>query len=153
MIIPKTESFIRDDGSELVAYDKPDFPALLRKNFLPKNVNLSSARSHWHEDIEFISVITGSIKYNVNGDVMTIRQGDGLFVNSRQFHFIISDEGRECTLYCAVMHPMLLCALQKVEEKYVSPLIADSKLPYILLKGESSWQNEILQYINTRRIN
>ena len=145
MDTPYTELFIRDDGSEQVSYNQPDFPALLRKNNLRTNASLCSARSHWHDDVEFISVLSGSAKYNVNGEIITICEGEGIFVNSRQFHYILTNGSADCLFYCAVVHPMLLCASRKVEKQYVRPVLDNADLPYLHLSNRIPWQAGILR--------
>lgn len=140
-----TENNIRSDGSELVTYDTPDFPALLRKNNFRTNAALTCAKSHWHDEVEFISVISGSIKYNVNGEIFAMREGEGVFVNSRQFHYVLSDNGADCLFYCAVLHPMLLCASRRVEQLYIRPVIDNHDLPYLTLSNRVPWQAGILR--------
>ncbi len=142
-----TGMLIRDDGSEQVSYDHPDFPALLRKNNFRTNIHLNSAKSHWHDDVEFISIISGSVKYNVNGEIITLREGEGIFVNSRQFHYILSNNGADCLFYCAVLHPLLLCASRRVEQMYIRPVIDDTDLPYLVLSNRVPWQAGILRDI------
>ncbi len=145
MHIPITDSFIRDDGSELVRYEQPDFPALLRKNNFRTNAALCSAKSHWHDEVEFIYIISGSVRYNVNGEIITMREGEGIFVNARQFHYILSDDGADCLFYCAVIHPVLLCASQRVERLYVRPVLENADLPYLHLSSLVPWQAGILR--------
>ncbi len=145
-IINRFSTYIGNDGAERVNYNLPDFPVLLRKNTLPANLDLASAKSHWHEDLEFISVIEGSIKYNVNGTVYTLHQGEGIFINSRQFHYIMSDSGAASSFYCAVLHPLLLCSTRTVEQRYVAPVI-ESGGPCVFLSKETPWQAEIMDCI------
>ena len=54
------------------------------------------APSHWHDDIEFICVLSGGMKYNVNGEIVNLKKGEGIFVNSGQMHSGFSDNGQEC---------------------------------------------------------
>jgi len=143
----KQVPYIRSDGSEKVNYDRDDFPVLLRKNTFDRNYRPSNAKSHWHYDVEFIAVIDGSIRYNVNGDVFRISAGEGLFVNSQQFHYILSDEGGYCRFYCVILHPMLLCSSHRVEERFVIPVLTNECLPYLILRDNIKWQADILQNI------
>ncbi len=143
-----TYNLIRDDGSEQISYDQPDFPALLRKNNFRTNAGLCSAKSHWHDDVEFISIISGSVNYNVNGEIITMHEGEGIFVNSRQFHYILPHGNADCLFYCAAIHPMLLCASRKVEQLYVRPVIDDTDLPFLKLSNRIPWQAGILRDVS-----
>lgn len=138
---------IRSDGFEKVNYDRDDFPVLLRKNMFEKNFRPSLAQSHWHHDVELIAVIDGSIKYNVNGEIIRMCAGEGIFVNAQQFHYILSDDGAYSQFYCAVLHPMLLCSLPRVEQLYVTPVLTNEKIPYIFLRNSIPWHAEILRYV------
>lgn len=141
--IPK----IRSDGFEKVHYDWDDFPVLLRKNTFDFDCRPSLAQSHWHHDVEFIAVIEGSILYNVNGEIIRMCAGEGIFVNAQQFHYILSDDGAYSQFYCAVLHPMLLCSSHRVEKLYVQPVLENESIPYLHLKNSVPWQAEVLRYI------
>ncbi len=141
--IPK----IRDDGFEKIHYDWDDFPVLLRKNTIDFESKPSSAQSHWHHDVEFIAVLEGSVLYNVNGEIIRMCAGEGIFVNSQQFHYILSDDGAYSQFYCAVLHPMLLCSLPRVERLYVTPVLNNVNIPYIFLENRIPWQREVLCYV------
>lgn len=138
---------VRSDGFEKVNYDWDDFPVLLRKNTFETNFRPSLAQSHWHHDVELIAVIKGSILYNVNGEIIRMCEGEGIFVNAQQFHYILSDDGAYSQFYCAVLHPMLLCSSSRVEQLYVAPVLSNENLPYIHLSDGIPWQAELLQSI------
>ncbi len=137
---------IDKNGLEIVGYDKSDFPVLLRKNHACESDNFSKAQSHWHDDVEFISVLSGSIKYNVNGKILTLRKGEGIFINARSFHYILSDNGAESCFYCAVIHPSLLCASRRIQDALVTPLIENIS-DHIVFHSTIPWQAEILRLI------
>jgi len=138
---------LRNDKSEKVRYDITGFPAFLRKTYMPPNMNLTSA-SHWHDDVELIYVYSGSLRFNVNGDIITMHEGEGIFINSRQLHVTTSDGSNAGEMYCVLLHPMLLCSSQYVERKYVTPVINNEGLPYIVLKDSIQWQADILYDIS-----
>ena len=140
-------SEIRSDGFERIHYDWDDFPVLLRKNTFDFYCRPSSAQSHWHHDVEFIAVIEGSILYNVNGEIIRMCAGEGIFVNAQQFHYILSDDGAYSRFYCAVLHPMLLCSSYRVEQLYVRTVLENDSIPYLFLRNSIPWQKEVLHYV------
>ena len=77
---------LKDDLSEKMVYDYPDCPAYTIHEMLSHYPNYS-AISHWHDDIEFLMIQSGQMQYNVNGKILTLEQGQGIFVNSRQMHY------------------------------------------------------------------
>ena len=68
--------------SENVAYNHPDFPAYIKKRQLSSYPDFRAV-SHWHDDLEFILILDGTMIYNVNGKKIPLQTGEGLFVNSR----------------------------------------------------------------------
>ncbi|MDO4608624.1 MAG: AraC family transcriptional regulator [Clostridia bacterium] len=136
----------RADDSERVKYDYNGYMAYIRKGLLSNYPNFA-ADSHWHDDLEFISVLSGSMDYNVNGEILHLEAGQGIIVNARQIHYGFSISHNECEFYCILLHPMLLCTSQYIEHDFVSPLLSDNSLPYILLDHHTEWQSAILSDI------
>ncbi|MBO4981052.1 MAG: helix-turn-helix transcriptional regulator [Lachnospiraceae bacterium] len=134
---------IREDGSENIRYDNPDFPLFCRRNFIPRKRILPGMSVHWHSDVEFIYIKKGSASYQLNGCVVRMQEGEGIFVNSRQLHMLILDDN-ECLLDCIIFHPMLLCASKHIEEKFVYPVISNASAPYVMLHESVPWEREVL---------
>ena len=118
----------RADGSERVKYDYDGYMAYIRRGLLSNYPNFA-ADSHWHDDLEFISVLSGSMDYNVNGEILHLKAGQGIIVNARQIHYGFSTAHNECEFYCILLHPMLLCTSQHIDRDFVSPVLSDSSLP------------------------
>ena len=94
-----------------------------------------------------IAVISGEMKYNVNGKKLLLKSGEGIFVNAEQMHYGYSDTGTECDFICILLHPMLLCSSLSYEQDFILPLIRNSRMPFVLLHSETSWQREIYDQI------
>lgn len=135
---------IKCDYSENVKYDYPDFPVYIRRAYLSAFPNYT-ADKHWHDDIELIYIISGEMKYNINGTVITIHENEGVFINSRQLHFGFSDTKTECDFICILFHPVLLCTSEVFETEFLKP-VTESNIPYIHLKN-TDWQKDILKHI------
>lgn len=137
---------LNDDFSEKIQYDFPDCPVFLHRGLLSRYPG-RRAPNHWHNDVELIYVLSGRMKYNVNGQIFLLRPGEGIFVNSGQMHFGFSDGENDCRFICALMHPVLLCPAPAWEENYVLPLIENSCAACVHLKPNIPWQKEICQQI------
>lgn len=137
---------LKDDRSEKVKYDTPYYPIYIRKGILSHYPNYA-APSHWHDDIEFIAVLDGEMSYNVNGEIINLSAGDGIFVNARQMHFGFSDTRSECVFLCILLHPMLLCSAAPYENDFVMPVLRNHAIPYIFLDREIPWHEKILDQI------
>ena len=137
---------IKADFSENVKYDYPDFPIYIRRCPLSVFPNYA-ADSHWHDDIELIAILSGNMQYNVNGEIVTINEGEGILVNARQLHYGFSETKTECEFICILFHPVLLCASKMFETNFVKPFI-NSDIPYVHLSKDISWQKNMVKYIS-----
>lgn len=137
-------SDIRVDGWEWLHYDNPAFPVQYRKNVIPAHCALTDVAMHWHDDVEFIYVVSGSIGYVVNEDTFSLRAGEGLFVNSRQRHVILAGD-EDAMLYCLIFHPVVLSSCKYIAGNYVVPLLGS--VPYVVLREETDWQCRLLTEI------
>lgn len=136
---------LKQDFSETVNYIIPQYPIYIRRAVLSEYHNYSAV-SHWHEDIEFIYILSGEMQYDVNGEIVTIHEKEGIIINSRNFHYGYSETRKECEFICIIIHPSLFSGNNYVKEKYITPFLECIELPYILLTNED-WHKQILQDI------
>ncbi len=134
------------DESERVAYNRDGYPAYICRDRLSHYPNFSAV-SHWHEDLEWISVLSGHMFYNVNGTVFDITEGNGIFVNSRQFHHGYSADRSECEFICIVFHPLLLCVNEYFAGRYVHPVIEHGGQPCMPLQRAVPWQRQAMDIL------
>ena len=136
-------SGIRSDRSQIFAYQTPEFPAYLQKiNWKP--FRRFQMTDHWHDEVEFVYVKKGVVNYTVEGVTVPLSAGEGIFVNSRKLHVNAQGTDDETEFYCAILHPMLLCASNHVDKTFVNPVIRAGHIPYLVLKETVDWQKEIL---------
>ena len=137
---------LNDDRSEKVCYTSPGYPIYIRRGLLSLYPDYR-APNHWHHDVELICILSGQMQYNINGEIVTMKSGEGIFVNSGQMHFGFSDTESECDFLCILFHPLLLCSMYPFENDFILPLIRNSRMPYSLLFPENDWQEEILSLL------
>ena len=137
---------LKDDRSEIVHYDYEEYPIYVRRALL-SSYNNFAAPPHWHDDIELITVLQGEMNYSINNEMINVRQGEGVFVNSGRLHYGFSKEKHECDFICILIHPLLLCVSQAFEQNYVVPLLNNQSIPYIKLSADIQWQKEVLNCI------
>lgn len=137
---------VKEDKSEKVQYHNTDYPIYISRNRLSDYPHYG-APSHWHDDIEFIAVLAGEMQYNVNGEILTMKAGEGVFVNARRLHFGYSAKKRECSFICVLLHPLLLCVLPAFERDFVLPLLKDPALSFVKLCPDRDWKQEIYELI------
>ncbi len=139
---------LKDDRSEKVRYDYTDYPIYIRRALLSAYPGYA-APTHWHDDIEFIAVLSGEMQYNVNGEIVTLNENEGIFVNARQMHFGFSTDKKECDFICILLHPLMLCATYAYERDFVLPVLHNRNAAYIKLNTDILWQKTIFENIKT----
>lgn len=135
---------LNSDASENVAYNNPDFPAYIKKGQLSCYPDYRAV-SHWHDDLEFILIVEGQMEYEVNGQKVSLRAGEGIFVNGRCFHYGYSDAHTECLFICILLSPQLLPSNAYFTEHCLNPLIQNPHFPYQKLNPSIPWQSAILR--------
>lgn len=140
-------STFNSDNSENVAYNNPLFPVYIRKGILSTYPNYS-AMSHWHEDIEYILILSGSMTYNINGKLVKLTEGNGILVNSRQLHYGFSPSHSECVFICILLHPTLLNVNEWFYNNFIEAFLSSNDYPFLYLDSTIEWKNQILQSLN-----
>ncbi|RXZ77373.1 AraC family transcriptional regulator [Paenibacillaceae bacterium] len=137
---------VAENLSEIVEYDTPYLPIRTRQSKLSFFHN-RSASCHWHNDLEFILIVDGSMNYFVDGENYTLEKGEGIFVNSNRLHYGYSNKNDDCNFLVMLLSPSLLVRNSYIENKYIKPFLQDSNSNAIVLREQIPWQREALQYI------
>ena len=136
---------IRNDGSEVLKYNAPDFPistAYADLLIFPDY----AAGPHWHRDFEVLIVLDGDMDYQVNGKHVCLEKGDAIFVNSGRMHYGYSAK-MENRNYCfAVFHPELLGLIPAVASA-LEKLSRDSGQDYWLFSASNEKDRQVIAQI------
>lgn len=135
---------VKRDKSEDFAYNTAHFPAYIGRGRISEFPNFT-ALGHWHDDLEFSLLLSGAMDYNVNGNILRVQAGEGIFVNTRQLHYNFSRDKKDCEYLCILLHPMLLCASAWVERDFVAPVLANA--PCQVFSQDSLWGQEICRQL------
>lgn len=137
---------IMQDGSERIAYRDPAFPVYIRKSNLTIFPEMAFL-CHWHEELELLVALKGHLCYNVNGTVVTIREGEAIFVNSRQLHYGFSSDRSDCDYLCICFQPQLLHANPEIWNRFVLPLLSSRSFTHLLLRPEEPEHRHLLNIL------
>lgn len=137
---------LNQDRSEKIKYTYPEFLFYFHKGRFSSYPNYVM-EEHWHDDVELVISLSGHMTYNVNGQLVRISEGEGIFINSRRLHSAFSEDMTECRYIVILFHPMILCTAKQSEQEIVLPVL-NSSLNFIHLKQDVTWENEIIRYVH-----
>ncbi|HHX56801.1 MAG TPA: AraC family transcriptional regulator [Clostridiales bacterium] len=139
---------VTKDSSQKMEYNVTGLPIFISQIMLEIDHDLA-VECHWHDDVEFFLVTEGELKYNINGKCIELKKGEGLFINSRQMHYGFSIGENKCDCICVVVHPMLLCSSEYMEEKFINPVMNNNNFTYAFLSKDKQWTAEIFENIHS----
>lgn len=144
----ETELIVDKNRRELITRGTPLFPCAVYFSDITKYIT-GDIPWHWHEEIEMIVVHNGMIYINFGAEGITLKKGEGAFINSNVLHSmqIVGDQG--CYIITFVFHPRFIFGSPEsiFAQKYVNPLLTCSSLNFIRFTKEVEWQNAIIQCI------
>lgn len=136
---------VHSDSSESLHYNLDDFPLYTHKDEL-YNYDYQ-ALVHWHLDLEYIYIVKGTMDYFVNGHIVTINEGDAIFVNSQRLHYGFSKEHHDCTFIALVISPEMFINITSRCKEYFNMKFGLKNTDYIPFYHHVEWHQKIIQNI------
>lgn len=141
---------LMQDFSEIVHYEHTGIPLYIRAADLSAYPGMS-APCHWHDDIEWVYMISGKMCYYINGKSVLLNEKDSLMVNARQMHYGYSYKEQDCRFLCILFHPSLLGGNKALLQKYVTPVIENADCEYLHFSSKQARGQEIAEYLEQIR--
>ena len=132
----------RDDGSEIVNYDDPNFPSYIYDGWIAPKATWEGV-PHFHEDIEIMTIKEGQQMYVVNGKNVLLTKGDTIVVNSNQIHYNVCINGETAKYVICVIHPGILANSVAVDMQAVRPITDNRDLPHLRFRSINEHTEEI----------
>lgn len=136
---------VMNDFSEVISYGNPHIPIYARRSLLSEYTD-RKAICHWHDDVEYIAVLKGSMRYYINGKVLTLKENDILIVSPRQLHYGYANGNENCDFICTLINPAVFKGNTAVYTSFVEPVINNISQEKILLSDNDA-QKDILHYL------
>lgn len=132
-------------GRELTGHGTPLFPAACYHD----NISETAVSWHWHDELEVLTVETGTARAAVNGTEHIVKEGGGFFFNAGVLHGIRPEGERVCRLRSVVFHPRLVGGGVDsiLWQKYLEPLLGDPSRPCICFANLQEWEREAVKAI------
>ena len=147
MALSACNTTVDRNGRELLQHGTVAFPiACYHDDFREEDVPW-----HWHEELEAVLITEGGCTVAAGNEKLTLRAGQGFFINSGVLHGCWDTENTGCQFHSLVFHPRLVGgSLDSVfYQSYVSPLTAHTAPEFIPLSPDIPWQNSALEAIET----
>ncbi len=137
---------LMQDFSEIVHYEHTGIPLYIRTADLAIYPG-KSAPCHWHDDIEWVYIVSGKMCYYINGKRILLNERDSLMVNARQMHYGYSHKEQDCHFLCILFHPSLFGSNKILLQNYIAPVIENSGCEYLHFSSERTRGQEIATYL------
>ncbi|MEY8337562.1 AraC family transcriptional regulator [Lachnospiraceae bacterium 62-35] len=133
---------------EIPPHGSFDFPLAVYTTQINRNV-LGFIHWHWHDELQFCIVTSGTVQFHINNHVLVLPEGDGLFINAEQLHKAENFQGIDSSYICFDLHPRLISSFEGslINKKYIFPYTQNRQFQYSVLSQSVSWQKEILDIL------
>lgn len=131
---------VMEDASEIIHFKDAAVPLYVSDGRLSAFSGMEML-CHWHEELEYIQVVSGRMLYDINGKKWLLEQGDSVLINARQMHYGCCADGSDCEYRCILFHPRLLTGNTGLQQKYVDPITecAGAAVLFLPAAEENHW--------------
>ena len=97
---------------------------------------------HWHTELEFIYIESGTVTFWIGEDQFKLSEGDGIFINTKVLHRLYSPS--KALIPNFVFMPSFIAPCDSlIYQKYILPIIS-YPLPFLIFHKEVCWQARAL---------
>jgi AraC family transcriptional regulator, melibiose operon regulatory protein len=140
------KNFMVDQSlKELTEHRTVALPIACYETTINENIN-GYIPPHWHEEIQFVLVEKGEAVFQINGELIAVQEGEGLFINSGCLHSARDQNHSHCTYICLNVSPSFVLS-QELYATFVNPYLQATNIPYLLLVSNEYWAKNILDSI------
>lgn len=134
---------------ELKDHGNLEFPIAIY-DIIISELNMQTVRWHWHEEIELIYVRSGRVEIFADDFSTTICEGQGFFLNQNVLHAMHIIKGYDARFTSIVFHPSIMFGYGKTQlsSQYLTPVIENKNLKYILIDAKEENDKAMLSCIN-----
>lgn len=139
---------IDHNNQETTLHGSFGFPVAVYHSIMSRNV-LGFTNWHWHREMQFCVVTTGSIEFAVGQHRRRLHQGQGIFINSGFLHMAKPAGDPDSAYLCLDFHPKLLRFFNGsiLEQNYVLPYLNLPAFASVLLNETEPWQRYVLKTV------
>lgn len=140
------KNFLIDESlKELTKHHTVVMPIACYQTTITQNIH-GLIPLHWHDEIQFVFILKGEAIFQIDEDVIVVREGDGLFINSGCLHMAQDKDQSGCVYICLNVSPYFVLS-QELYTSYVKPYVQATNLPYLCIDANEVWGKNILEAI------
>jgi AraC family transcriptional regulator, melibiose operon regulatory protein len=139
------DPIIDQNLKSLTEYRTITLPMACYEKVINQNIN-GYIPLHWHDEFQFVLIFKGEAIFQINEEKITVREGEGLFINSGCLHMAKDKNDTGCVYICLNVSPDFVLS-QELYTTYVNPYIQATNLPYLHLDTKEIWAKNILDAI------
>ncbi|ARK32585.1 AraC family transcriptional regulator [Halalkalibacter krulwichiae] len=141
-----TDFIVDQDLKELTEHRTVVLPLACYETTITQNIN-GHIPLHWHEELQFVLILKGTAMFQVNEENITVREGEGLFINSGCLHMANDHDESSCVYICLNVSPSFVLS-QELYTTLVVPYIQATNIPFLHLLPAAPWANHMLDSIS-----
>ncbi|MGY3717826.1 AraC family transcriptional regulator [Sutcliffiella cohnii] len=130
---------------ELTEHRTVVLPIACYETTIKQNIN-GKIPFHWHDELQFVLVVKGEALFQINEEKITVREGEGLFINSGCLHAAKDKNDSGCVYICLNVSPSFVLS-QELFNSYVNPYIQATNIPFLHISPNEPWGENILTSI------
>ena len=120
-----------------------DFPIFTNEPTL-NDYRSFATQYHWHPDLALVLVLIDSSVFFVNGNTVTVKAGEAIFINSRRLHCCLSPEIKPGQHLAVRIKPDAFLTRTTVGKNYFERKFGFGNVDYIHFDNSEPWHREVI---------
>jgi len=101
--------------------------------------------AHWHQELEFVTPISGSATVYLDGKPYVLQHNLGVLINANRIHALSAPKGTDTRLLIIQLQPDLLL---NGAAPGLAVRLSDTADDFLLLDSQSAWQDTVLKQLS-----
>lgn len=104
---------------------------------------------HWHLELEFTYILSGSMMYQANNNQYLLKKGDVLFINQKCLHSAKASPSLNCEYFAITFHPTLISGHKSsiLENKYLTEIVTSERIPFVYFSAADNDSKHIISIL------
>lgn len=105
--------------------------------------------SHWHEELEMLYIIEGSMLLQIDLQSFIVNKGDIIIIPPNLIHGASRCDNSPCKFYAIVFHPNLISSIinDTIQQNYLDPYFIKSNKKFLYINKSSGEYDKTSHYI------